>query len=571
MFLPTAKKEVEKLGWDYVDVILITGDAYIDHPAFGIAIIARILEAHGFRVAVIPQPNWQDDLRDFKKLGAPRLFFGVSAGAMDSMVNHYTATKRLRSEDAYTPGGTIKQRPDYALSVYSTILKQLYPDVPVVIGGIEASLRRFTQYDYWSDALHKPILIDSHADMLVYGMGEKAILQIAQELAKGRSIRDIQTIPQTGFVSETFPQHIAEYTQLSSHDECVRDKKKFAQNFVRIEHNSNQWSGVTLIQPVDSYYVVVNPHYEGAGLEQSELDDIYNLPFTRKPHPRYRKKKPIPAYEMIKYSVTIHRGCFGGCSFCTISAHQGKFVASRTHESVVQELQKISRMPEFDSHITDLGGPSANMYMMRGNTISMCQACSRASCIFPEKCPNLIDNHIPLVKLYSAARSVNGIKHVTIGSGIRLDLLQGAKGEHTYMQDLITHHVSGRLKVAPEHTVSSVLNTMRKPDFNSFLKFKKDFEMYNKRAGKRQQLIPYFISAHPGCTVHDMKKLSQTFATYKLYAEQVQDFTPTPMTLSTVMYYTGLNPYTMKPVFVARSKREKEAQKSFFFSRVHTK
>ncbi|MDA3882306.1 MAG: YgiQ family radical SAM protein [Bacteroidales bacterium] len=571
MFLPTSKKEVDKLGWDYIDVILITGDAYIDHPSFGIAIIARVLEKHGFRVAVIPQPNWQDDLRDFKKLGTPRLFFGVSAGAMDSMVNHYTATKRLRSQDAYTAGGTIKQRPDYAVTVYSTILKKLYPDVPVVIGGIEASLRRFTHYDYWLEMLRKPILIDSHADMLVYGMGEKVILQIAQELSRGVAVSKLQSLPHTAFVTQSIPSHCTEYIQLSSHEDCARDKKKFAQNFVHIEHNSNAWKGTTLIQQVASEYVVTNPHYESSGISMQELDEIYRLPFTRKPHPRYNAKKPIPAYEMIKYSVTIHRGCFGGCSFCTISAHQGKFVASRSQESVIHELENISRVPDFDKHITDLGGPSANMYMMRGKNIDVCKKCSRASCIFPAKCSNLNDDHMPLVNLYAAARKIDGIKHVTIGSGIRLDLLQQAPGEHRYMKDLIQHHISGRLKVAPEHTESNVLQSMRKPDFTSFLKFKKDFEKYNNQAGKRQQLIPYFISAHPGCTVNDMRKLSQTFFQYNLYAEQVQDFTPTPMTLATVMFYTGLNPYTMKPLFVARTKREKDAQKSFFFSRVHKK
>jgi len=569
MFLPTSKKEIKALGWDYIDVILITGDAYIDHPSFGIAIIARVLESHGFRVAVIPQPNWRDDLRDFKKLGAPRLFFGVSSGAMDSMVNHYTATKRLRSNDAYTVGGITKQRPDYALSVYTNILKKLYPQTPLIIGGIEASLRRFSHYDYWQNKVLPSMLIQCNADILVYGMGEKAIVEIAYELKKGTHITNIQSIPQTVYISNKKPKNNIHYTALHSHEECTKNKKAYAANFTIIEKESNSWSGQILVQKHDSQYIIANPPYKGTGITTQELDAIYALPYTRKPHIRYRKKAAIPAFEMIKNSVTIHRGCFGGCSFCTISAHQGKFVASRSVNSVLKEVETISNDVDFNGHITDLGGPSANMYAMQGENLDICKLCHRASCIFPEKCKNLDTNHEKLTSLYKASRSISGIKHITIGSGVRIDLLQNNKSSQNYLTELLTYHVSGRLKVAPEHTETHVLKRMRKAPFSTFESFKIDFERINNKIGKKQQLIPYFISSHPGCTKGDMRKLAQKLKTLNLFAEQVQDFTPTPMTLATTMYYTGFDPYTLQKVFVARTKVEKDEQKGFFFS--HTK
>lgn len=563
MEFPTSKKELDKLGWDYIDVILITGDAYIDHPSFGIAIIARILEKMNLRVAIIPQPNWRDDLRDFKKLGAPRLFFGISAGSMDSMVNHYTASKRLRSDDAYTPGGTSNQRPDYATIVYSSIIKNLYPNIPIVIGGIESSLRRFSHYDYWSDSIKKPILLESQADILVYGMGEKAIEEIAKKFIAGEPLSACNSIPQIAYITNSIENINPEPLQLFSYEECLNSKKKYAHNFKIIEEESNSWFPKKIVQQCGNNYIVVNEPFPQISTE--EMDSIYNLPFTRLPHSRYVKKPPIPAFEMIKNSVTMHRGCFGGCSFCTISAHQGKFVSSRSEQSILKELQKISSMPYFKGHITDLGGPSANMYKMQGKSIALCKVCKRASCLYPSKCKNLEDNHSPLVQLYSKANEIKGIKHVTIGSGIRLDLLQGNIAEKEYTSLLITKHISGRLKVAPEHTEPEVLHVMRKPPFSSFEQFKKTFDELNSKFGLRQQLIPYFISSHPGCTSEDMAKLSNKLKSLKLMPEQVQDFTPTPMTLATVMYYTGINPYTGKSIYTAKTKEEKDKQKAHFF------
>ncbi|HOS83938.1 MAG TPA: YgiQ family radical SAM protein [Bacteroidales bacterium] len=563
MEFPTSKKELERLGWDYIDVILITGDAYIDHPSFGVAIIARVLQKLGYKVAIVPQPNWRDDLRDFKKLGAPRLFFGISAGSMDSMVNHYTATKRLRSDDAYTPGGLAGQRPDYACIVYANIVRQLYPSTPIVLGGIEASLRRFAHYDYWSDRVKQSILLESKADLLVYGMGEQAITDIAIQLDNGIPVQNIRSAPQTAYSVSSQLDLPNNCIELHSYEECSTNKKAYAENFKIIEEQSNSWKAQKIAQKIGDRYVVVNEPYEL--YTEAELDAIYALPYTRQPHSRYAKKPPIPAFEMIKHSVTMHRGCFGGCSFCTISAHQGKFVVSRSKQSILQELSDISSMPYFKGHITDLGGPSANMYRMQGKNLELCRVCKRASCLFPAKCKNLNDDHCHLIALYKESVQIPGIKHVTIGSGIRLDLLQGSKTEREYTSLLLQKHVSGRLKVAPEHTEPEVLSLMRKPPFASFEAFKKVFDEHNAQFGLRQQLIPYFISSHPGCSAQDMKHLSNQLRNLQLMPEQVQDFTPTPMTLATVMYYTGLNPYTGKPLFSAKTKAEKDAQKSSFF------
>ncbi|MCQ2608392.1 MAG: YgiQ family radical SAM protein [Bacteroidales bacterium] len=563
MELPTSKKELERLGWDYVDVIMITGDAYIDHPSFGTAIISRVLEHHGLRVAVVPQPNWRDDLRDFKKLGKPRLFFGVNAGSMDSMVNHYTSTKRLRSNDAYTPGGLAGQRPDYAVTVYSNILKKLFPDVPVVIGGIEASLRRFAHYDYWSDSYKKSVLIDSNADLLIYGMGEKPIIDIADAFLAGKSVKDITEIPQTVYVTNSLEKCATKPIELYSYEDCLRDKILDAKNFRIIEEQSNVWKAEKLAQKFGDKYIVVNE--PNPTISTEDLDAIYALPYTRLPHSRYDKKPPIPAFDMIKDSVTIHRGCFGACSFCTISAHQGKFIASRSEKSILKELNDIAQAKTFKGHITDLGAPSANMYGMQGRNQELCHKCRRASCLFPQKCKNLNDSHVRLTKLYEKTEQIPNIKHITIGSGIRYDLLQGAEGEKEYTSQLVKKHVSGRLKVAPEHTEDSVLKLMRKPSFTLFEKFKRTFDDLNKKYGLKQQIIPYFISSHPGCSAQDMKQLEQKLRMLKVMPEQVQDFTPTPMTLATVMYYTGVNPYTLEPVYSAKSKDEKDKQKSFFF------
>ena len=568
-WLPTTKKECERLGWDQLDVILFSGDAYVDHPSFGTAVIGRVLEAHGYKVAIVPQPNWQDDLRDFRKLGTPRLFFGVSAGAMDSMVNRYTAGKRLRSEDAYTPDGRHTGRPEYPSIVYTKALKKLFPDVPVVLGGIEASLRRFTHYDYWQDKLLPNILGLSGADYLTYGMGEKATVALADAISQGRA-NDILTMPQVAFLTKDIPGGITDNDRiLASHEQCLADKRSQAANFRIIEEESNMIMAHRIIQPSGNRYMVVNPPYPP--LTTQELDAIYDLPYTRLPHPRYNGKR-IPAYEMIRHSVTIHRGCYGGCSFCTISAHQGKQIVSRSKESIMRELRQITQMEDFKGYISDLGGPSANMYGTGGRDKSKCAKCKRPTCLTPKVCPNLDTDLTALTALYKEADQVKGIKKTCIGSGIRYDILQyhdpDAKADKShveYAKELISKHVSGRLKVAPEHTSDSVLELMRKPSFTQFGQFKKTFDRINRECGLRQQLIPYFISSHPGCTEQDMAELAIITKQLNFKLEQIQDFTPTPMTLSTEIFYTGINPYTMQPVYTARTDREKQAQRQFFF------
>ncbi|MGM0552101.1 MAG: YgiQ family radical SAM protein, partial [Bacteroidota bacterium] len=510
-----------------------------------------------------------DDLRDFKKFGKPRLFFGVTAGNMDSMVNHYTANKRLRSNDAYTPGGRAGQRPDYPSLVYTHILKDLFPDVPVLLGGVEASQRRFTHYDFWQDKLLPSILLSSKADMLAYGMAEKSLQTLVNELQAGKSIEELQTIPQTAFIqqkADATTDYEGEIIRLHSHEECVQDKRKFAENFRIIETESNRWLAARLVQPTDEHQIIVNPPYPP--VNQQELDKVYALPFTRLPHPKYKKKEPIPAYDMIRHSVTLHRGCFGGCSFCTISAHQGKFVASRSEESILKEVEQVTQMEDFKGYLSDLGGPSANMYRMQGKDLALCKKCKRPSCIFPGICKNLDTNPEPLTNLYKKVRNLPTVKKAFVGSGVRYDLFiphLDKPAYQNYMEELLTHHVSGRLKVAPEHTSKRVLSTMRKPDFKMFYTLKRKFEEHNKRHNLKQQLIPYFISSHPNCSKMDMAELALETKELQFHLEQVQDFTPTPMTLATVMYYTGLNPYTMKPVNVARNKEEKLGQRKFFF------
>jgi uncharacterized radical SAM protein YgiQ len=568
--LPITLKEVKDRGWEQLDVILVSGDAYVDHPSFGIALIGRVLEDMGLKVGIIPQPNWRDDLRDFKKFGAPRLFFGVSSGNMDSMVNHYTANKRLRSNDAYTPGGEFGFRPDYATIVYSKILKEIYTEIPVILGGVEASLRRLTHYDYWSDQLKPGILIESRADLLVYGMGELAITQITNELLSGKKITEIKSIPQTVFlVDEKSCEASSEQViHLNSHEACLKDKKKYASNFQHIEVESNKIQSKILCQESFGKTIVVNPPY--APSEENEIDKVYDLPYTRLPHPKYLKRGTIPAWEMIKFSVNIHRGCFGGCSFCTISAHQGKFIQSRSEKSVLKELEQIVKMPDFKGYISDLGGPSANMYKMKGKNLAACEKCIRPSCIFPKICPNLNTDHTPLTNLYKKAAQIEGIKKVFVGSGIRYDLffnkdgkIEGDKAQ--YAENLIKNHVSGRLKVAPEHTNDEVLNQMRKPSFGLFKKFRQFFELTNEKNGLNQQLIPYFISSHPGSKLEHMAELALQTKELNFQLEQVQDFTPTPMTVATVIYYSGYHPYTMEKLFTAKEKNSKLAQRLFFF------
>ena len=573
-WLPTTRKEMELRGWDEVDVVLFSGDAYVDHPSFGAAVVGRVLESCGLRVAIVAQPNWRDDLRDFKKMGRPRMFFAISAGAMDSMVNHYTANRRRRSDDAYTPGGKAGFRPDYPTIVYTQILKRLYPDVPVVVGGIEASLRRVTHYDYWQDKLRPSILVDSGADMLIYGMGEKPLRELATLLRKGVPFGSLTTIPQTAFLQSIdidLPKNKRWQTlELASHEKCLEDKMSYAKNFRHVEEEANKKHASRLVQRVDDKLVVINPQYPP--MTEKEIDSSFDLPYTHLPHPKYNGKGDIPAYEMIKNSVCLHRGCFGGCSFCTISAHQGKFIASRSERSVLAEVEKIKTLPGFKGYLSDLGGPSANMYGMKGRDEKLCDVCARPSCIFPTVCKNMNTDHSRLTALYRKVDSIEGVKKSFVGSGVRYDMLLAdnaseaeRRSHREYTRELISRHVSGRLKVAPEHTSDGVLSVMRKPSFALFGRFKKEFERINKESGLNQQIVPYFISSHPGCRDEDMAELAVLTKDMDFKLEQVQDFTPTPMTVSTVIYYSGIHPYTLKPVMTAKTQEAKLRQRMFFF------
>ena len=571
-WLPTTMKEAKKRGWDELDVIIVTGDAYVDHPAFGNAVIGRILESYGLKVAIISQPNWRDDLRDFKKFGKPRLFFGVTSGNMDSMVNKYTAGKRLRSSDAYTPGGDVNLRPDYATTVYTRILKELFPDSPVVIGGIEASLRRVTHYDFWQDKLLPNILTQSGADLLIYGMGEQPLRELTQQLMSGKSINDLRSIPQTAYLSDQKEKLSEEKNwknfELTSHEVCLKDKKAYAKNFRYIEFESNKQFAKRLLQKIGDQVLVINPPFQT--MTEKEIDASFDLPFTRLPHPKYKDRGAISAFEMIKFSINTHRGCFGGCSFCTISAHQGKMIASRSKDSVKRELDQITKMPDFKGTITDIGGPSANMYQMKGIDQNICDKCAAPSCVFPKICRNLETDPSKMIDLYKMVREHQDVKHAYVSSGLRYDLMFNPKSKHPekdvkYVEDLISYHVSGRLKVAPEHTEEHVLKFMRKPSFEYFKKFKEKFEEVSRKKGLKQEIIPYFISSHPGCTPEDMAKLAIETKKLGYKLEQVQDFTPTPMTLATEIYYSGFHPYTLNKVETAISLDDKTMQRNFFF------
>ena len=571
-WLPTTLKEVKQRGWDELDVILFSGDAYVDHPAFGAAVIGRLVEAEGYRIAIVPQPNWQDDLRDFKKLGKPRLFFGVTSGCMDSMVNHYTAARRKRSNDAYTPGGQAGFRPDYATEVYTKILKSIFPDTPVVIGGIEASLRRVTHYDYWSDKLKPTILYSSGADLLLYGMAEQALSRLLAALDKGIPFNHIDFIPQTAYLAAASGlrhHNNWEDVELSSHKICLKDKKAYAANFKVVERESNKYNARRILQKTGDKLLVINPPFPP--MDEDTIDRSFDLPYTRLPHPKYEKRGEIPAFEMIKFSLNMHRGCFGGCSFCTISAHQGKFIASRSEASILKEVDQITQMPGFKGYISDLGGPSANMYRLKGKDPDICAKCSSPSCIHPVVCDNLDTDHTPMLEIYKKVTAHPDVKKAFVGSGIRYDLLtksHNKKGNDSldkYMDQLVKHHISGRLKVAPEHTADETLKIMRKPSFTHFHNFKKKYDALNEKHGLNQPLIPYFISSHPGSTEESMAHLALETKDMGFRLEQVQDLTPTPMTVSTVIYYSGFHPYTMKPVYTARTPKEKKDQHLFFF------
>lgn len=564
--IPTSVKEVQRLGWDYIDVIFFTGDAFVDHPSFGTACIARYLEKFGYRVAVVPQPNWKDDLRDFRKLGAPRLYFAVNSGAMDSMVNHYTAARRLRHEDAYTPDGQFGRRPDRAVTVYTKILKRLWPDVPVVIGGVEASLRRLAHYDYWDNSIHPSILVDSGADWLCYGMGERTMLELTRAIENGRNLRQMENIAQLAFYRKGACK-LDGALVLHSYERCLEEPRAFAENFHQIEIHANMLTPQTLVEPVGDGYVRVNPPLPPATTE--EMDSFWDLPFTKKPHPRYKGKR-IPAYDMIKDSIITHRGCFGGCNFCTIAAHQGKFIQSRSEESILKEVRELAAMPEFRGNISDLGAPTANMYGMHGKDPSRCAVCRRKSCLFPSACSNMDRNHERVLALYRRVDAVKGIRHSYIGSGVRYDLFLDEKGfvdgsGKKYLRELMLRHTSGRLKVAPEHTEDKVLYYMAKPSFRLFERLRAEFDKINREEGTHTELVPYFISSHPGCTLQDMRKLASNKSLKGIWMEQVQDFMPTPMTTSSIMFCTGLDPRTMKEVFVERNPERKKEQKSLFF------
>ena len=566
--IPTTAKEVKALGWDYIDVIIFTGDAFVDHPSFGTAVIARWLQKNGYRVAVVPQPNWRDDLRDFRKLGAPRLYFGVNSGAMDSMVNHYTAAKRLRSDDAYTPEGRAGQRPDYAVTVYTRILKEIYPEIPIVIGGIEASLRRFTHYDYWQDSLKPSILVESGADWLCYGMGERPMLELTRAIESGRNINDIRKIPQLGFYMDGRCRQ-KDAVILHSYERCCKDKRAFAENFHIIETYANMQAQPVLVEPVREGFVQINPSYPSA--TEQEMDSFWDLPFTKQPHPRY-KGKHIPAFEMIKFSINTHRGCFGGCNFCTIAAHQGKFIQSRSEDSIIKEIASLPQLPGFAGNISDVGAPTANMYGMKGKNQELCAKCRRKSCLFPSPCKNMDRSHERLLKLYGRIAKTKGIKHAYIGSGIRYDLFLDEKGfvdetSYPYLKELILEHTSGRLKVAPEHTEDSVLKLMAKPSFKLFERLRVEFDSIVRSSSRKCELVPYFISSHPGCGMREMRRLASNPALKGIYMDQVQDFTPTPMTTSSVMFYTGLDPKNLDTVYVERDMDKKREQKSFFFNK----
>ena len=564
--IPTSLKEVQKLGWDYIDVIFFTGDAFVDHPSFGTACIARYLQKFGYRVAVVPQPNWRDDLRDFRKLGAPRLYFAVNSGAMDSMVNHYTAGKRLRHDDAYTPEGRFGQRPDRAVTVYSKILKSIWPDVPIVIGGVEASLRRLTHYDYWDDRLMPSILVDSAADFLCYGMGERPMLELTRAIEAGRNRSQIDRIPQLAFL-RSGKCKVEDALILHSYERCLSDRRAFAENFHQIETHANMLHPQTIVEPVGDGYVQVNPPYPPAS--EDEMDSFWDLPFTKLPHQRYKGKR-IPAYDMIKDSIITHRGCFGGCNFCTIAAHQGKFIQSRSEQSILEEVKRLASMPHFHGNISDLGAPTANMYGMHGKDLSRCAQCRRKSCLFPAPCVNLDRNHERVIALYRKVDAVKGIRHSYIGSGVRYDLFLDENGfvdpsGKEYLRELMLHHVSGRLKVAPEHTEDKVLDYMAKPSFRLFKRLRTEFDKINRENGTHTELVPYFISSHPGCRLQDMLALRANPSLRGIWMDQVQDFTPTPMTTSSVMFWSGIDPRTMKPVYVEKDPERKKAQKAIFF------
>jgi uncharacterized radical SAM protein YgiQ len=564
---PMSAEEMRQRGWDWVDVVFVTGDAYVDHPSFAMAVLHRVLEAAGFRVAILSQPHWHS-AEPWRQFGKPRLFFAVSAGNMDSLINHYTANKKVRNDDAYSPGGRIGLRPDRATIVYCQRAREAFPGVPVIAGGVEASLRRLAHYDYWSDTVRRSILLDSKADLVVFGMGEKPIVEIARRLAAGQSVRDLRQLRSVAYAlgaKETSdamerwrrtPTNGCQPIFLPSYEEVKTDKWAFAEATRLIHLHTNPYNAATLIQLHDHQAVVCNP--PELPLSQEEMDRIYDLPYTRRPHPSYRE--PIPAYEMIKDSVTIMRGCFGGCTFCSITAHQGRIIQSRSQESILREVRKLANDPDFKGIVSDVGGPTANMYQMRCTRPEVEAKCRRLSCVHPTICRLLGTDHGPLIELLRRARQEPGIRKILVSSGIRMDLAQLSP---EYVSELAAHHVGGRLKVAPEHTDPSVLGLMKKPAIDNFDDFATMFRQATEKARKPKQfLVPYFIASHPGSDLKAMIDLALYLKRNGYRPDQVQDFIPAPFDVATCMYYTGIDPFTKKSVTVARNLRDRKLQRA---------
>lgn len=555
-FIPVSQQEAHQRGWSELDVIFVSGDAYVDHPSFGVPLLARMLEAHGFRVGIIAQPDWRS-VESFTALGRPKLFFGVSAGAMDSMVAHYTPARKLRHDDAYTPGDRHGSRPNRATIVYTSRLKEAFRDVPVVLGGIEASLRRFAHYDYWEDRVRRSILFDSKADLLVYGMGERPLLELAGRMAEGEQLSAITDIRGTACI-RTFRGDSplpAGFIEIPSFEAVSADKNAFAEAFRSIARQLNPWNASALAQKHGDRFLVCNP--PSLPLTETEMDDIYRLPFAKAPHPAYRE--PIPAFTQIRASITTHRGCTGGCSFCAITHHQGKIVQSRSQASIVAEIERLAAMPWFDGTVTDVGGPSANMYGMSCGSRAAGESCRRASCLYPEVCAHLQLGDRKCAGLLRKVRGIAGVAHVKVSSGVRYELFDR---QREYFRELLAHHVGGLLKVAPEHFSDAVTGRMGKPGRQVFERFLEYFRRESFRLGRKQFIVPYLMSGHPGCTLADIAETALTLKRLGLKVEQVQDFTPTPGTLSTCMFHTGMDPFSGEQVYVAKTDREKRLQKS---------
>jgi len=558
MFLPINKKDMKQRGWEQPDFVLVTGDAYVDHPSFGTAIISRVLESHGFKVVILSQPDWKS-AESFKEFGRPRLGFLVNSGNVDSMVNHFSVFKHRRKRDVYSPGGVSGKRPDRAVVVYSNRIREAYKDVPVIIGGLEASLRRFGHYDYWDDRVRRSILMDSRADLLIYGMGEKAVVEIAEALDSGLDIKDITWIRGTSFKAKD-PDFYDNDVILPSFEEISTSKDMYCQSFAKQYRSNDSVSGERFVEQYDAHnYIIQNPPQEP--LSREELDDVYSLPFERNYHPSYEKDGGIPAIEEVKFSIIANRGCFGGCAFCAITYHQGREVRSRSKESIVSEAKLMTQMADFKGYIHDVGGPTANFRMPSCEKQKKHGMCRNKDCLFPQPCSQLKADHREYMDVLKAVREVEGVKKVFIRSGIRYDYMLADK-DNRFLQELCQHHVSGILKVAPEHASENVLRNMRKPSIKVFDKFSSQYKAMNKKLNKKQFMVPYFISSHPGSTLNDAVDLAVYMSKTGFIPDQVQDFYPTPGTLATCMYYTEKDPFTMKPVYVAKSAEEKKMQRA---------